>query len=157
MLCCRGGSHVALFALFELSSVLFVLDMIRLRVLSCFLSLPSYLHITMLYSCYCLPDSHVVQVLRNTTDGVLFWCCSSSPRGVRLCMGRPARARLCSVFSVLFVLCSPRARPVCALLSPGPSRLCSLCCPVRARPAFFVRLVFVFVANGALYVVEVSN
>ena len=114
------------------------------------LSLPSYLHITMLYSCYCLPDSHVVQVLRNTTDGVLFWCCSSSPRGVRLCMGRPARARLCSVFSVLFVLCSPRALPVCALLSPGPSRLCSLCCPVRVRLAFFLRLVFVFVQWGPL-------
>ena len=86
------------------------------------LSLPSYLHITMLHSCYCLPDSHVVQVLRNTTDA---WCpllvlcssCSPSPRGVRLCMGCRARVRLCSVFSVLLVLCFPQARPVYALLS----------------------------------------
>ena len=85
------------------------------------LSLPSYLHITMLHSCYCLPDSHVVQVLRNTTDA---WCPLLVHAVLIVFSISKRRSSLhglsCSCSSLQCLL-----RPVGALLSPGPSCLCS--------------------------------
>ena len=98
---------------------------------------------------HCLPDSHVIQVLRNTTDGVLFWCCAHrvlvafvSAWAVLFVFVSAVSSPSCSCSAlpgpVLFVLCSPRARTVCALF-------------------VVLRLVFVFMPSGALSVVEASN
>ena len=54
--------------------------------------------------CCCLPYSHVVQVFRNTKDGVVFWCCSC------LRSGRPFRVLFLHLPSCSCSLPSPRVR-----------------------------------------------